>query len=76
MGSEMCIRDRSLGVQVAAVPYLALETRKHTTINTGALVHTVFCTKTAPEPAAAGGIERSRATAAVAARTAVSSSSQ
>ena len=45
----------SLGAQVAAFAYLAFATRKHT--STTALVHTVFCIKTAPEPAAAAGGE-------------------
>ena len=66
----------SLGAQVVAFSYLAMATRKPTTINTTtALVHTAFCTKIAPEPAAEGGIERSSTTAAIAARTAISRSS-
>ena len=65
-------KRKSLGAQVAVFSYLALATRKHTT--TIALVHTVFCPKTAPEAAAGRGRESSTA-AAVAARTTVSSSS-
>ena len=48
---------RVVGSSSRSVFVLALATRKHTTINTTiALVHTVFCTKTAPKPAVAGGI--------------------
>ena len=53
--SRQFLRCMSLGAQVAAFAYLALATRKH--MSTTALVHTVFCIKTAPEPAAAGEIE-------------------
>ena len=64
----------SFGAQVASCSYLALATREQTTIKTTALVHTLFCTKKAPEPAAAGRIESST-TAEVAQRTPVGSSS-
>ena len=43
-----------LGAQVATFSILAMATRKHTTATS--LVHTaVYCPKTVPEPAAAGG---------------------
>ena len=62
-----------LGAQVAKFSFLALATRKHTTAT--ALVHTaVYCPKTVPELAAAGGRKISSTKAAGTAKTAVSSS--